>query len=403
MKSNKRYFQIAAKLAAWLTECVTEKELQELEKWKQEDVRHANLIEKLRQEEDFEENQQLLEHFPIDEGWNRIQRKLLFKERKKSVMWWKYAAVIFLVLGSGFLYLHVRRVVPIETTTFSQTISSGKQAARLTLGSGRVIEVLPGDHFTLSETDGTVIRKDSAGIDYQQMNANKDTLVYNQMETLTGMEYTFTLSDGTQVFLNAESVLKYPVAFRENVREVELSGEAYFKVAKDTAHPFIVKMGGVHLQVLGTSFNARSYTNEDQIVTTLIEGRVKINNRYIIPGEQAVYDKQTGQLKVEQVDVNQYIAWKNGRFVFRNERLAEVMKTLSRWYGVEYHFLDDAAKEVRIGASLGRYNDMTPIVDMLKHTDLIEILQTNCSIYISAKKIKTMPRPSAKLPGHRFK
>lgn len=388
MKSNKRYFQIAAKLAAWLTGCITEKEQQELEKWKQEDVRHANLIEKLRREEDFEENQQLLEHFPIDEGWNRIQGRLLFKERKqiRFVRWWKYAAVIFLVLGSGFLYLHVRRAVPVDTTTFSQTIPSGKQAARLTLGSGRVMEILPGDHFTLSETDGTVIRKDSAGIDYQQMNANKDTLVYNQMETLTGMEYTLTLSDGTQVFLNAESVLKYPVAFRENVREVELSGEAYFKVAKDTAHPFIVKMGGVYLQVLGTSFNARSYSDENQVVTTLVEGCVKINNRNIIPGEQAVYDKQTGQLKVGQVDVNQYIAWKNGRFVFRNERLAEVMKTLSRWYGMEYHFLDDAAKEVRIGASFGRYNDMTPIVDMLKHTGLVEVLQTNCSIYISAKK-----------------
>lgn len=387
MKTNKKYFQMAAKLAACLTGTATEKERQELENWKQQDIRHANLIEKLKQEEDFEENQQLLCCFPVDEGWNKIQGKLDFKGEKRIrfVGWWRYAAVISLIIGGGFLYFHVKRVGPVENTILSQMIPSGKQAARLTLGNGKVMEVLPGDHFTLLETDGTVIRKDSAGIDYQQMNVNKDTLIYNQMETLTGMEYTLTLSDGTRVYLNAESVLKFPVAFRGNVREVELCGEAYFKVAKDAAHPFIVKMNGVNVRVLGTSFNARSYMNEYQVVTTLVEGRVKVNDSEIKPGEQAVYVRNTGEMVVKQVDVAQFVAWQQGKFVFRNERLEDIMKTLSRWYGVEFHFLDENAKNVRIGARFGRYDDMQPIIDMLRKTGLVEVLQTNRSLYISIK------------------
>ena len=206
------------------------------------------------------------------------------------------------------------------------------------------------------------------------------------METLTGMEYTLTLSDGTQVYLNAESRLKYPVVFRGAERVVELSGEAYFKVSKDALRPFIVEMNGVNVRVLGTSFNVRSYADEGQVVTTLVEGKVKVNDQDIVPGEQAVYSKNDGSTTVRQVEVEQYVAWQEGTFVFRNERLENIMKTLGRWYGVEFHFLDERAKEIRIGARFGRYDDMQPIIDMIKKTNLVEVLQTNRCLYISEKK-----------------
>lgn len=224
------------------------------------------------------------------------------------------------------------------------------------------------------------------GVVYRQIGVGEDTLVYNQMETLTGMEYTLTLSDGTRVYLNAESRLKYPVVFRGTERVVELSGEAYFKVSKDALRPFVVKMNGVNVRVLGTSFNVRSYADEGQVVTTLVEGKVKVNDQDIVAGEQAVYSKNDGKTTVRQVEVEQYVAWQEGTFVFRNERLENVMKTLGRWYGVEFHFIDERAKEIRIGARFGRYDDMQPIVDMIKKTNLVEVLQTNRCLYISEKK-----------------
>ena len=133
-------------------------------------------------------------------------------------------------------------------------------------------------------------------------------------------------------------------------------------------------------------FNVRSYADEGQVVTTLVEGKVKVNDQDIVAGEQAVYSKNDGKTTVRQVEVEQYVAWQEGTFVFRNERLENVMKTLGRWYGVEFHFIDERAKEIRIGARFGRYDDMQPIVDMIKKTNLVEVLQTNRCLYISEKK-----------------
>ena len=378
----------AGRIAAWITGVLTGKEQDELERWRKESVENEQIFQELTRKQGFEKNQECLEKFPVEDAWKGIEGKLNIRSRKTVPLlhYWKYVAVLLICLGMGGVYWKISHTAKVETTVLSSVIPAGVQGARLTLGDGRVIQVSPEECFSIAEADGTLIHKQTSGIDYQQADTGKGQEVYNCLETLTGMEYSLTLADGTQVFLNAGSLLKFPVAFRGEKRVVELQGEAYFTVAKDAAHPFIVRMEGTEVVVVGTSFNARSYENEDYVVTTLVEGRVKINNRNIVPGEQAMYEKQTRELKVRQVDVNQYIAWKNGRFVFRNERLEDVMKILSRWYGVEYHFLDDAAKEVNIGASLGRYNDMSPIIDMLKHTDLVEVLQTNRCIYISAEK-----------------
>lgn len=387
MRLDVKIFQIAAKLAASLTGTATPEEREELENWKQAGVHRADLVERLGRQEDFEENQQLLERFSAAEAWKKIETDLdgEMAGRIGTLRRWKYAAVILLALGGGIWYFQMKSPVPVKTMIVHQSIPSGKQGAKLTLGNGRVVKIVQADRFTLAELDGTMIRKDSAGIDYRQVGVGEDTLVYNQMETLTGMEYALTLSDGTQIYLNAESRLKYPVVFRGTERTVELDGEAYFKVAKDPGRPFTVKMNGVDVQVLGTSFNARSYTDEEQVVTTLVEGKVTVNGRDIEPGEQAVYSKNGGRMTVRQVEVGQYVAWQEGTFVFRNERLEDIMKTLRRWYGVEFHFMDERAKEIRIGARFGRYDDMNPIIDMIKKTDLVEVLQTNRCLYISEK------------------
>lgn len=388
MRRGEKLLEIAEKIAAGWLAVDTDEDKRFIEAWKQEDSRHAQLLKELEEPEDFEENKELLSHFPAEEGWQKMLI-MLDGGRKRTLRWGKwagYAALFALLLGGTFFVFRSNRSVPVETTILGQSIPAGKQSARLTLGSGRVVVVTPDKQFVLSEADGTLIRKDSAGINYIGAQATEDSMVNNQMETLTGMEYSLILADGTQVYLNAESCLKYPVTFRGKQRVVELSGEAYFKVAKDTRHPFVVKMQGVELRVSGTSFNARSYANENQVVTTLVEGRVAVNGRPMVPGEQAVYSRPDGRLAVRKVEVEQYVAWQQGKFVFRNERLEDLMKTLARWYGIEYHFMDERAKNIRIGASFGRYENMNPIVDMLKQTELVDVLQTNRSVYISTRK-----------------
>lgn len=388
MKWYETYCRLASKISALWLGIATEEEREDVEKWEKEKTGRKELVEDLLDQEKFRENEMALNKFPVREAWARMEKRLRGTRRRWRLVleWGTYAAVFAVLLGVGYFLFRERPLEVKVTKVAAPVFHSGVQGARLTLGNGRVVEVTRDNQFQLAEMDGTLIRKDSLGVAYNPNASTGDTLVYNRMETLTGMEYTLALADGTLVYLNAETSLRYPVVFREGERVVELEGEAYFEVAKDEMRPFIVRMNGSEIKVTGTSFNARAYRNEEEVVTTLVEGRVEVNGRKIVPGEQARCEVNTGNLTVKTVDVNRFIAWKEGYFVFRNERLEDVMKTLARWYGVEYHFLDEQSKNVRIGARFGRYDDMTPIIEMLRQTELVNVLQTNCSLYISQKK-----------------
>lgn len=388
MKWYETYCRIASKIAALWLGIATEEEKREVEAWKNERAGRSELVENLLGQKDMVENDKELKRFPVWEAWRQAEKRLgrPRKGLRLLVECCKYAAVLAILAGGGY-FLFRERPLEVKVTKVGMPVfHSGTKGARLILGDGKVVEITKDNHFQLAETDGTIIRKDSAGIVYSPVTSAGDSLVYNKMETLTGMEYTLALSDGSLVYLNAETSVKYPVVFGESERMVELDGEAYFEVAKDASRPFIVRMNGVDVKVTGTSFNARAYRNEGKVVTTLIEGRVEVNGKTIIPGEQARYEVGNGDLEVAKVDVEHFIAWKEGYFVFRNERLEDVMRTLARWYKVEYHFMDEASKDVRIGARFGRYNDMTPIIEMLRETELVDVLQTNCSLYISKRK-----------------
>lgn len=388
MKWYETYCRIASKIAALWLGIATEEEKREVEAWKNERAGRSELVENLLGQKDMVENDKELRRFPVWEAWRQVEKRL--KKSRKGlhllVECCKYAAVLAILAGGGY-FLFRERPLEVKVTKVGMPVfHSGTKGARLILGDGKVVEITKDNRFQLAETDGTIIRKDSAGIVYRPVTSAGDSLVYNKMETLTGMEYTLALSDGSLVYLNAETSVKYPVVFDESERMVELDGEAYFEVAKDASRPFIVRMNGVDVKVTGTSFNARAYRNEGKVVTTLIEGCVEVNGKAIVPGEQARYEVGNGNLEVAKVDVEHFVAWKEGYFVFRNERLEDVMRTLARWYKVEYHFMDEASKDVRIGARFGRYNDMTPIIEMLRETELVDVLQTNCSLYISKRK-----------------
>ena len=388
MKWYETYCRIASKIAALWLGIATEEEKREVEAWKNERAGRSELVENLLGQKDMVENDKELKRFPVWEAWRQAEKRLgrPRKGLRLLVECCKYAAVLAILAGGGY-FLFRERPLEVKVTKVGMPVfHSGTKGARLILGDGKVVEITKDNRFQLAETDGTIIRKVSAGIVYNPVTSAGDSLVYNKMETLTGMEYTLALSDGSLVYLNAETSVKYPVVFGESERMVELDGEAYFEVAKDASRPFIVRMNGVDVKVTGTSFNARAYRNEGKVVTTLIEGRVEVNGKAIVPGEQARYEVGNGNLEVAKVDVEHFVAWKEGYFVFRNERLEDVMRTLARWYKVEYHFMDEASKDVRIGARFGRYNDMTPIIEMLRETELVDVLQTNCSLYISKRK-----------------
>lgn len=378
--------KIAEQIAAKLLSVESRDDSVLLDKWTRADRRRVRLLEKMMERSDFDSNEELMARFPSEEGWQKISRLLDNRKirARRLRRWIGYAAALALLAGGGiYAYMASRPSAP-QPIAVAEPVEAGTCGAILTLGNGQVVDITPGGEFVISEADGTVIRKDSAGINYSQAEAGDQPMVNNQIRTLTGMEYSLVLADGTHVWLNAESSIRYPAAFKGARREVELSGEAYFEVAKDAAHPFVVTMHGVELEVVGTTFNARSYDNEEQVVATLVEGCVRVNGRHVATGQQAVYSKRDGGVVVNEVDVEQYTAWHSGNFIFRNERLEDIMKSLARWYGIEYRFVDEAAKDVRIGARFCRYDNMDPIIDMLKRTELVKVSQENRTVSISS-------------------
>ena len=191
---------------------------------------------------------------------------------------------------------------------------------------------------------------------------------YNVLEVPRGGEYTVTLSDGTVVYLNSGSELRYPVAFGAERRDVFLSGEGYFEVAKDAERPFFVNADKLKIRVYGTSFNVNTY-NIANVETVLVEGKIGIqgnNAEYTVkPGQLALYNREKGTMEIRDVDVRPYVAWKEHEFMFDNESLEEIMNTLSLWYDVDVFFQTASLKQLHFTGHLGRYEEVSHILDAI--------------------------------------
>ena len=213
-------------------------------------------------------------------------------------------------------------------------------------------------------------------------------LQYNILRVPRGGEYSVVLGDGTLVCLNSESELRYPVRFDGEERQVFLRGEGYFEGTKDPDHPFVVEVENARIEVLGTTFNVCSYEEEEQVVTTLVEGMVRLSSEnqsvVLIPNEQGILDKEGHLIKME-VDVFPYVAWQKGLFVFQQQPLERVMQVVSRWYDVEVVFRNEKTKKISFTGNMRRYSNFEQTVRMLEKTGGLIFNIEGRTIYITEK------------------
>ena len=249
----------------------------------------------------------------------------------------KYAALILLLMvPASYLIYNWVAEEPISE------ITPGTRGGEVTLSNGNTFS-LPGGIFPEGATEVFVI--DAKGINYHTP-TNKPQIeeTTNTLRTLQGMECHVVLSDGTKIHLNAETRLTYPVCFSGQERIVQIEGEAYFDVAPDKEHPFIVQTPHTSIRVTGTSFNVRAYADEQMESTTLVSGAVTINSGNedfeLVPNQHFAYDKTARTSTVANVNPELYTSWESGSFIFMNVSLGSVMSYLSRWYGFQYTFED---------------------------------------------------------------
>ncbi|RQO66497.1 anti-sigma factor [Pedobacter sp. KBW06] len=276
---------------------------------------------------------------------NELRAALNLDYPKPQVRLWPKllatAAAILIVFGAG-LYFYMDKNNPTVPVYANDIPSKGKNTATLTLANGEKIELSEARIGKLADQAGIQISKTKDGqLIYEVRDeANATANKWNTLSTAKGETYMVRLPDGTKVWLNTASALKYPATFSNlKKRSVELNGEAYFEVAKDQLHPFVVKTAEQEVEVLGTHFNINSYTDENSTKTTLLEGAVKVSlvngmlSKVIKPGEEVLNIQQ--QLQVRPANLKDAVAWKSGYFRFNNETLESIMRQVSRWYDVE--------------------------------------------------------------------
>jgi len=314
---------------------------------------------------------------------------------KRRWYYWPAAASVLLILGlAAYFYyprLH-RQTQPGSIAQSPKAIVPGSNKAILELDNGDEVVLEDTKNGLISRQGNSLVNKtDSGKLLYNNENPNATTSVaYNTLHTPYGGQYRVTLQDGTNVWLNAGSSLRYPTSFPENERKVTLTGEAYFEVAKNEAKPFYVTVNSatgtpVSVKVLGTHFNINAYPGEQQQVVTLLEGAVKVGygqaNALLVPGNEAILNK--GRINVKNGDTEAAIAWKNGYFLFDNEKIESIMKQISRWYDVEISYQGNVAGKA-IGGSLPRSKDVTEVLNMLELTGTVHFK-------INGRRITVMP------------
>ncbi len=327
-----------------------------------------------------------------EEEFLYLEKSIYDRKSRRMTLRWSIAASIILLVGlfvgrtiSGVRDIHE------EQELAKSVMQPGTSKAILMMADGKEVVLEQGQNLNILLNERVRVATSSQGIVYEEHGKGMVTEEYNKLTTPIGGEYSLVLSDGTKVFLNADSELKYPVEFSDGKRIVDLKGEAYFEVHKDSLRPFIVRINGAEVTVLGTSFNVNTYGDDGQIYTTLVNGSVRVSSmknkqeEILKPGMQSVMNVQSGLLTVRKVDVEPYVAWREGRFVFRAMTLDLIMRQLQRWYDFEVFYQNSELKDYEFRGVIKRDMDLDKVLSVIKAT-------TNVDFEVKGKVITIIKR-----------
>ncbi|MEG0889279.1 FecR domain-containing protein [Bacteroides sp.] len=322
----------------------------------------------------------------VDNAWKRVHQQTIIKKRRSILKAWVGYAAMFIVLSSiGWQYyqerITVKETMPVDISAYEEPT--------LLLDNGEKI-ALNSKSFSMQQKDVLIKNKAANSLTYS--NIGEEKLVQNNHLIIPkGKTYQLVLSDGTCIRLNSETELVYPTHFTGDKREVTLSGEGYFEVAKNAQKPFIVKTNGVDVQVLGTSFNVSCYRTDKTVCTTLIEGSVSIlphngTPRLITPSEQCVYNKEDEKITVNEVDTELFTSWINGEYIFKDIPLEEIMNKLQRWYDFSVTYQDESLKNRHFSFVIDRTIGIDRLLEIINYTSDVKLERIGNSINIKRQR-----------------
>lgn len=388
MRENEKWFRIAGLLARQRVGQLSEEELRELEEWKEVSSENKLLYDRWQDgkflETGFKNYQRIGRRKALLDMEKRVQLQRKKELRLRGLRWGSVAAV-FVVAVFSSLYLFERGTEePVKEQVSIALMKPQRPVLRLDDGTTMLLDSLKGDF----EEAGILVKKaGESTLSYavEDLDLRQHIqLAYNTIEVPKGSEFDLILSDGTRVWLNADSKLKYPVTFGNDKREVELEGEGYFEVMRDEMRPFRVVVEKQTVEVLGTEFNVDAYPGEKNTYTTLVRGKVKVDSDgqtvILDPGMQSVVNDE--KMYTRKVNVAEVVSWRNGMFVLENHTLEEIMSKLARWYDFTVFYQDASLKGATFKGKIPRYASFESVLDILEKTGEVKFNVKNQTVTV---------------------
>ena len=301
------------------------------------------------------------------------------------------AASLFMITYIGYKFFDTQSTSHPIAKIAKQDLLPGSNKAILKLADGSEIILNDALNGILTRQGKSNVSKNDDGfIEYNELNAEGEKKVYvNTLSTPRGGQYRLMLPDKSLVWLNAKSSITFPSAFIAKERKVSVTGEVYFEVSKDKTRPFIVETGDADVEVLGTQFNVNIYPDEENAAVTLLEGSIKLSHNYtskiLIPGQQAIFNKNTNNIQLKNVEVDNVVDWKNGLFIFEDASVPEVMRQIERWYDVDVKYVGKTP-DIKFNGVVSRNNNVSKLLKLLQTAGNIEFNINNKTIEVKKNK-----------------
>ena len=376
------------RIKAYLDETMTPEEEVEFQRWLDTSVANRVLLDRIRDERILLNKIRFAERNDKGKGWDNIQKKIR-KSPGIFIRFMRYVAVLVTIMLIG---VAVYQVVDCRKEDDNGLLAR-KQPMSMKGGYRAYLELVTGERLVLDSTsnvttriEGAVIKAENKGtviVDEQKTDSVTESVEYNRLVIPRGGEYKIVLADGSQVWINSQSVLEFPACFVGKERRVRLQGEAYFEVSKNVEKPFIVDMGNKEIRVLGTSFNVNDY--DGKFVTTLVSGKVQVfvnDKDYVLTSSMQVR-VEGDDVFVEEVDVREFTAWKDGLFVFKKQKLREVMDILSRWYDVDVFYQNLELQNLHFTGTIQRHSEISGMLKFLEKTDMVKFTINGNTLVVS--------------------
>ena len=392
MKKLNQSFHISQLIIRSFQQELDENGKRDLVSWLNTDPRNQALYQDLQQKDLAERKQQIKQLHP-EKSWKQLERQIHFKRNNHYLTIFKYVAILLLILSTGLYYYSQRFTTdkPFTPTVTANIPVPGSTKAILILESGEEIELTSGQNFCLQQdTNIQILNTDNI----LRINISDSTSPlkenYSTLSVPKGGEYRIVLSDGSKVWLNSDSRLRFPSPFSGDKRTVFLEGEAYFEVASNPQKLFYVLAGETKVRVLGTAFNVLAYQDDLQTEVALLRGKVSFDvadKAYVLtPGEIATLDRESGKTIIRKGDVAAIVDWKAGRFNFEDMPLEKLTVKLSRWHGVTFIFDDEEAKKLRFSGAVTKYRTLDYMLGMIEKTTDVSFELKEDKVVVSLRK-----------------